>query len=720
MTTTLTDLLPTRDELDRLLVGDHDDPHRVLGAHPVPDLGTVVRTIQPGATAVWLLTGGVRHPMTAAGHGLFATAVADPVEVHRFEVHRPGSVDVVEDPYRRPPTIGAADLELIAAGRHERLWEVLGAHVHPDGVAFAVWAPNAAGVRVAGDFDSWSGRGTPMRSLGASGVWELFVPGVRPGCRYKFRVLAADGSWHEHADPLAFATEVPPANASVVTVPEHEWHDAEWLARRAGTDWRNAPMSVYEVHLGSWRRGLSYRELAEELTAYAVEMGFTHVEFLPVTEHPFGGSWGYQTTSYFAPTSRFGSPDDFRHLVDRLHAAGVGVILDWVPAHFPKDSWGLARFDGTALYEHADPRRGEHPDWGTYVFDVGRAEVRNFLVASALFWLSEMHVDGLRVDAVASMLYRDYSRRDGEWVPNAQGGREDFESVEFLRELTSAVHRSHPGAVVLAEESTTWPGVTAPVADGGLGFDFKWNMGWMHDTLEYLAHDPIDRAARHGVITFSAEYAWSERYLLPLSHDEVVHGKGSLWRRMPGDDRRRAAGLRGLLAYMWAHPGRKLLFMGGEFGQPPEWDADASLGWELLDGPGGAHHRGIQRLVADMNEHYRRDPALHAMDDSPEGFEWITADDAAHNVLAFLRLSGDGSVLACVANFAGVAHEDYPIGLPVAGRWREVLNSEAFRYGGTDGGNGVVTAGAGRWRDWPASAVLRLPALGVVWLTFDR
>ena len=715
MTTTLTDLLPYRDQLDRLLLGEHHDPHSLLGAHPV-DAGVVVRTIQPGATAVWLLAGGDRYPLAEATHGLYAGLVPA-VEDYRFEVHRGDRVEVVDDPYRRAATITGADLDLISAGRHERLWDVLGAHVHPDGVAFAVWAPNAVGVRVAGDFDGWSGRGTPMRSLGPSGVWELFVPGVRPGCRYKFRLLSGDGTWHEHADPLAFAAETPPATASVVYDSTHEWHDHEWVERRAGVDWDVEPVSVYEVHLGSWRRGLSYRELAVELTDYVVAMGFTHVEFLPATEHPFGGSWGYQTTSYFAPTSRFGSPDDFRHLVDRLHAAGIGVILDWVPAHFPRDAWALARFDGTPLYEHADPRRGEHPDWGTLVFNVGRTEVRNFLVASALYWLREMHVDGLRVDAVASMLYRDYSRQDGEWVPNADGGNEDFESVEFLRELTSAARRACPGVLLLAEESTTWPGVTRPADDDGLGFGFKWNMGWMHDTLHYLGRDPIDRAANHGEITFSAQYAWSERYLLPLSHDEVVHGKGSLWQRMPGDDQRKAAGVRGLLAYTWAHPGKQLLFMGGEIGQPWEWDADDSIGWRLLGEQNGDHHRGVQRMVADLNDLYRRRPALYTGDTTPEGFEWITSDDADHNVIAFLRHGADGSVLACVVNFAGVAHEDYRLGLPTAGIWHEVFTTDRPDYGGTGVLNDTVEAHPVHWHHQPASTTLRVPANGVLWLS---
>ncbi|MBW4717734.1 1,4-alpha-glucan branching protein GlgB [Saccharothrix obliqua] len=712
MTTVRPELLPPQEEVDRLLVGDHPDPHAVLGAHPAgPD--TVVRTLQPGATAVHVLTDHGRHPLAHVSHGLFAGFVPGEPTPYRLEVERAPRTDVVTDPYTTPPTVSDGDVALIGRGEHPRLWDVLGAHPKDDGVAFAVWAPNARGVRVAGDFDDWSGRGNPMRHLG-SGVWEVFVPGVRPGCRYKFRVLGVDGAWREHADPMASATETPPANASVVTTTRHRWTDDGWLARRAATDWHDAPISVYEVHLGSWRAGLSYRELATALGDYLVETGFTHVELMPVTEHPFGGSWGYQTTSYFAPTARFGTPDEFRHLVDHLHSLGIGVLLDWVPAHFPRDAWALARFDGTPLYEHADPRRGEHPDWGTLVFDLGRPQVRNFLVASALHWLEEYHLDGLRVDAVASMLYLDYSRRDGEWLPNEFGGRENLDAVAFLRELNTAVRTRVPGAVVIAEESTAWPGVTS--ADG-LGFGFKWNMGWMHDTLHYLRNDPVHRVHHHGEITHSVDYAWSERYMLPLSHDEVVHGKGSLWQRMPGDDHRKAAGVRTLLAYQWAHPGKQLLFMGGEFGQPWEWNADDSLAWWLLAEHGGMnYHRGIQRMVADLNATYRREPALHTLDHSPDGFAWTRADDAEHNVIAFRRIGSDGSVLVCVANFAGVPHEDYRLGLPHAGTWREVLNTDRRDYGGSGVVNDAVRATAEPLDGLPASASLRLPATGVVWL----
>ena len=532
----LRDVMASSDELEQLAGGAHHDPHSVLGAHPTLDGRTVIRTLRPEASAVTALTGGTRVPLQRLPHGVFGGIVDGAPTDYRLDVRYGNDSFVVDDPYRWLPTLGDVDLHLIGEGRHENLWEVLGAHVRSydtpggavTGTSFAVWAPNARGVRIAGDFDYWSGRAFPMRSLGSSGIWELFVPGVGDGCRYKFQILGADGTWREKADPLAFATEVPPATASVVFTSSYQWADDEWLSRRAGTNWRASPMSIYEVHNGSWRQGLSYRQLADELIEYLRETGFTHVEFLPVAEHPFGGSWGYQVSSYYAPSARFGNPDDFRYLVDRLHRAGVGVIVDWVPAHFPRDDWALGRFDGTPLYEHADPRRGEQPDWGTFVFDFGRREVRNFLVANALFWLSEFHVDGLRVDAVASMLYLDYSRRDGEWAPNVHGGRENLDAVSFLQEVNATVYKRVPGVVTVAEESTAWPSVTRPTYLGGLGFRFKWNMGWMHDTLGYISHEPIHRQYHHHEMTFSMMYAYSENYVLPISHDEVVHGKGCL------------------------------------------------------------------------------------------------------------------------------------------------------------------------------------------------
>jgi 1,4-alpha-glucan branching enzyme len=585
-----------------------------------------------------------------------------------------------------------------------------------------VWAPNARAVRVAGEWNFWDGYALPMRSLGSSGVWELFVPGLPVGSRYKFEVLTRQG-WRLHkADPLARATERPPASASVVEESSHVWGDAGWLAARAATDWLSRPMSVYEVHLGSWRRRpgegnrpLTYRELADELPAYVEAMGFTHVELLPVSEHPFGGSWGYQVSAYFAPTARHGSPDDFRALVDAFHRRGIGVIVDWVPGHFPRDEWALVHFDGTALYEHSDPRRAAHPDWGTLEFNLGRREVRSFLISSARYWLDELHVDGLRVDAVASMLYLDYGRREGEWVPNEFGGREDTDAVSFIQELNEVVHAAHPGVMMVAEESTSWPAVSRPTYLGGLGFGFKWNMGWMHDTLEYFTKDPIYRRYHQGEITFGLLYAFFENFILPLSHDEVVHGKGSLLDKMPGDRWQKAANLRALLAWMWAHPGKQLLFMGGEFGQSAEWHHDRSLDWHLLQYP---EHHGVSELVKALNTAYRAEPALWERDFSGEGFSWIDLGDVDGNVLSFLRFSADGQrVLACVANLAPVVRAGYRVGLPRPGGWREVLNTDAACFAGSGAGNGGwVSADAVPWHGQGWSAELTLPPLGVLWL----
>ena len=600
---------------------------------------------------------------------------------------------------------------------------MLGAHVRrfPSelgevrGVSFAVWAPNARAVRVVGDFNAWDGSGTSMRSLGASGVWELFLPDVGHGARYKFEIGYRDGSWHQKADPMARQTEVPPATASVVDQSSYAWEDAAWLEHRAATNPHTGPMSVYEVHLGSWRPGLSYLELAEELVAHVQRLGFTHVELMPVAEHPFGGSWGYQVTSYYAPTSRFGSPDDLRHLVDRLHRAGIGVIVDWVPGHFPKDAWALARFDGTPLYEDPDPMRGEHEEWGTLVFNYGRHEVRNFLVANALYWLQEFHVDGLRVDAVASMLYLDYSRQPGQWRPNVRGGRENLEAISFLQETNATTYRKVPGVVMIAEESTAWPGVTAPTSAGGLGFGLKWNMGWMNDTLRYLAEEPINRRYHHGELTFSLVYAFSEQFVLPLSHDEVVHGKGSLLSKMPGDRWQQLAGVRALLGYQWSHPGKQLLFMGAEFAQEAEWNEGRGLDWWLMDDPG---HAGVAALVQRLNEVYREHPALWSEDFDNRGFEWIEIADGDHNVISYLRRSADGTdVMVCIINFAGTPHEGYRVGLPAGGDWLEALNTDSPDYGGSGVGNlGRVTAEELSWNGRPASVSLRVPPLGALWL----
>jgi len=721
---------PDQATTDRLLGGAHHNPHGVLGAHPVSGGGTVVRVLRPHADEVSVLRNGDpadAHPLVKVHDaGLFSGVVDGPGGDYRIAARYGDRTDVVDDPYRWLPTLGEVDLHLIGEGRHERLWEVLGAHVRSydtasgavTGTSFAVWAPNAQGVRVTGDFDGWAGWAHPMRSLGSSGVWELFVPGVGVGMRYKFRILGQDGVWRDKADPMAFATEIAPQTASVVTALHHEWQDEEWMASRAVRQPHAEPMSVYELHLGSWRQGNGYREIAEQLVEYLDETGFTHVELLPVAEHPFGGSWGYQVTSYFAPTARFGTPDDFRFFVDHLHRHGYGVIVDWVPAHFPRDEWALARFDGTALYEHADPRRGEQPDWGTLVFDFGRSEVRNFLVANALFWFDQFHIDGLRVDAVASMLYLDYSRPDGQWLPNVHGGRENLDAVSFLQEMNATVYKDHPGVVTIAEESTAWPGVTRPTYMGGLGFGLKWNMGWMHDTLDYIGHDPIHRSYHHNQMTFSLMYAFSENYVLPISHDEVVHGKGSLWTRMPGDDWNKAANVRALLAFMWAHPGKQLLFMGQEFGQVREWSEERSLDWDLLGDP---LHGGIKTLVGDLNRAYKDHPALWTMDVSPEGFSWIDANDAAGNVLSFLRQGTDHdgrpAVLAAIANFSGQPRGDYRVGLPFAGRWKELVNTDSQSYGGSGVGNlGTVHADRTPWHGRPASAVLTLPPSGVLWL----
>lgn len=712
-----------RRDLMLLAAGAHGDPHTVLGAHAHPD-GTQISVLRPHAESVAARVGGTDHPLKSLGHGIFAGVVPYPdLMDYRIVTTYPGGQTILSaDGYRFLPTVGELDLHLIGEGRHERLWDVLGAHPRHyttldgdvDGTSFAVWAPNARGVTVIGDFDGWSGSTAPMRALGTSGVWEVFVPGVGPGALYKFRVHGADGRTIDHADPMAFATELPPATASVVTESHYTWDDQAWLDARAGTDPTQAPMSVYEVHLGSWRPGLGYRELADQLVDYVQATGYTHIELLPIAEHPFGGSWGYQVTSYYAPTARFGTPDDFRAFVDRLHKAGIGVLLDWVPAHFPRDEWALARFDGTPLYEHADPRRGEQLDWGTYVFDFGRPEVRNFLVANARYWIEEFHIDGLRVDAVASMLYLDYSRPEGGWEPNVYGGRENLEAVDFLQDLNNTVHRHHPGVVTIAEESTSWPGVTRGTDVGGLGFTMKWNMGWMHDTLGFLQRDPIHRSWHHNEITFSAMYAWSENFVLPISHDEVVHGKGTLWTRMPGDDFAKAGGVRALLAYMWGHPGKQLLFMGQDFGQFREWSHDRGLDWAELDNP---LHQGITTAVCDLNAVYRAHPALWSQDTTPGGYSWIEANDQANNVLAFLRYGADGSVVACVYNFSGAVHGEYRVGLPFAGQWTEILNTDAAEYGGSGIGNlGAVKATDEGWHGRPASATIALAPNSAVWL----
>jgi 1,4-alpha-glucan branching enzyme len=699
---------------------DLHNPHGFLGAHAAKG-GVVVRAFRPAATRVVVRPHGVELHETDGGVWEGVVEGADLPLSYELEVAYPdGQTFTLRDPYAFLPTVGELDIHLAAEGRHEQLYERLGAHPREvDGVvgtSFAVWAPSARSVSVVGDFNSWDGRLHPMRSLGASGIWELFVPGVESGTRYKYELRTQDGSLRLKADPVAFATEVPPNNASIVWAPSHRWSDEEWLAERAQSEPQHGPMSIYEVHLGSWRRTLdgqtlSYRELASELARYVTDLGFTHVELLPVMEHPFSGSWGYQVTGYFAPTARFGTPDDFGAFVDHLHSCGIGVILDWVPAHFPRDDWALARFDGTALYEHDDPRRGAHPDWGTLVFNLGRNEVRNFLLSNALYWLREQHVDGLRVDAVASMLYLDYSRNEGEWIPNRFGGREDLDAVQFLKDLNEVVYGRESGVISAAEESTAWPGVSRPTYLGGLGFGFKWNMGWMHDTLDYFQREPVHRRFHHHQLTFSLMYAFSENFILPLSHDEVVHRKRSLVQKMPGDRWQQLANLRALYAYMWAHPGKKLLFMGGELAQEREWDHAGSLDWHLLEDAG---HAGVQSLVRDLNRLYREESALHEVDFDSAGFRWLEPNDADANVLAFARLpEGTGRPVVCVCNLSPVPRQGYRLGLPRGGRWRELLNTDSTFYGGSDVGNlGGISADGRPWGGPPPKPPLRQPPRG--------
>ncbi|MER7488049.1 1,4-alpha-glucan branching enzyme [Streptomyces sp. NPDC126497] len=711
---------PALDPVDRgrLLAGAHHDPHALLGAHPVPG-GIAFRALRPFAREVSVIVDGARTPLVPEGDGLFSRVLplaAIPAYTLAVAYEDDEAVET-HDPYRFLPALGELDLHLIGEGRHEELWTALGAHpmTHQGvtGTRFTVWAPNALGVRVAADFTHWDGTAFPMRSLGSSGVWELFLPGVGEGTCYKFEIHSRHGHRFLKADPMARRTEAPPNTASVVTASHYEWGDAEWFARRAATPVHEAPFSVYEVHLPSWRPGLTYRELAEQLPAYVKDLGFTHVELMPVAEHPFGPSWGYQVTGFYAPTARLGTPDDFRYLVDALHRAGIGVIMDWVPAHFPKDDWALARFDGEPLYEPGDSRRAEHPDWGTYTFDFARTEVRNFLVANAVYWCQEFHIDGLRVDAVASMLYLDYSREEGGWEPNAYGGREDLAAMAFLQEMNATVYRRCPGVVTIAEESTAWGGVTRPTDTGGLGFGLKWNMGWMHDSLEYVAHEPVHRKYHHHEMTFAMVYAYSENYVLPISHDEVVHGKQALVSKMPGDWWQRRATVRAYLGFMWAHPGKQLLFMGQEFAQGAEWSEQQGPEWWLLDE--GYHsagdHRGVRDLVRDLNARYRATPALWQRDTDPSGFRWVAVDAADDNVFAFLRYDAGGRPLLAVSNFSPVVRHDYPlaVGDDVIA-WQEVLNTDAAHYGGGNVTNpDPVKPEDGRVR-------LTLPPLATVWL----
>ncbi|GGQ34401.1 1,4-alpha-glucan branching protein GlgB [Streptomyces mutabilis] len=710
---------PPLDPTDRgrLLAGAHHDPHALLGAHPVPG-GVAFRALRPFAREVSVVVDGERHALVSDGDGLFSGVLPSrEIPAYTLVVAYEEGEQETHDPYRFLPALGDLDLHLITEGRHEQLWRALGAHpmTHEGvrGTRFTVWAPNAQGVRVAADFTHWDGTAFPMRSMGSSGVWELFLPGVGEGTRYKFEIHSRYGQRFLKADPMARAAEEPPNTASVVTSSEYEWGDSEWMRTRGDTPVHEAPFSVYEVHLPSWRPELTYRELADVLPAYVKDLGFTHVELMPVAEHPYGPSWGYQVTGFYAPTARLGSPDDFRYLVDALHRAGIGVIMDWVPAHFPKDDWALARFDGDPLYEPGDERRATHPDWGTYTFDFARTEVRNFLVANAVYWCEEFHIDGLRVDAVASMLYLDYSRDSGQWEPNQYGGREDLAAMAFLQEMNATVYRRCPGVVTIAEESTAWGGVTRPTDTGGLGFGLKWNMGWMHDSLEYVAHEPVHRKYHHHEMTFSMVYAYSENYVLPISHDEVVHGKQALVSKMPGDWWQRRANVRAYLGFMWAHPGKQLLFMGQEFGQGAEWSEKQGPEWWLLDE--GYHsagdHRGVQDLVRALNTRYGRTPALWERDTDPAGFRWVAVDAAEDNVFAFLRFGADGAPLLAVSNFSPVVRHEYVLAVgDYATAWQEVLNTDSEDFGGS----GVVNPDPVK----PENGIIRitLPPLATVWL----
>ncbi|MBO4168469.1 1,4-alpha-glucan branching protein GlgB [Cereibacter azotoformans] len=715
------DLVPESD-VAAIMRGTHGDPFGVLGMHGGGGAPLSVRVFAPQAAEVRVLDGAGQPVATLdriGAEGFFAGIVpGDEPFAYRLRFCSGPHEWEAEDPYRFPAVLGELDEYLMGEGRHYQLYTRLGAHPVTlegvEGVSFAVWAPSARRVSVVGAFNAWDGRRHPMRKRIGVGVWELFIPGLQVGDLYKYEILGPSGERLPlKSDPLSFAQEAPPATASLVHgLPEPDWHDAGWMQERASRQDRSAPISIYEVHAGSWKLGLDYDAQAEELATYVREMGFTHVEFLPISEHPFTGSWGYQPIGLFAPTARFGPPEGFARLVDRLHREGIGVILDWVPAHFPSDAHGLANFDGTHLYDHADPRQGFHRDWNTQIYNFGRQEVANFLQASALFWLDRYHVDALRVDAVASMLYLDYSRNAGEWVPNRHGGRENLEAIDFLRAVNERVRIDHPGCITIAEESTAFPQVSRPVQEGGLGFGFKWNMGWMHDTLGYFRRDPIHRRHHQNDLTFGMVYAFSEDFVLPLSHDEVVHGKGSLIGQMAGDRWQKFANLRAYFGFMWAHPGKKLLFMGGEFAQEREWNHDASLDWHLLDDPA---HSGMKRLVADLNREYRRLPALHRMDCDPEGFEWIDAGDTENSVLSFLRKApGEKPVLA-VCNLTPVVRSDYRIGVPQGGEWREILNSDAAIYGGSDVGNpGSLQAEEVSWHGRPFSVRLTLPPLATI------
>jgi 1,4-alpha-glucan branching enzyme len=711
--------------LDKLIHLRHSNPHQVLGP-TIDSKGVTIRTYCPGADQIEVVTVSKKKFVMQRIHdsGVFETVLPKAAKIpsYRFNIQSGSEVKTIRDPYSFPPTIGELDLHLFAEGKHEQVYKRLGAHVmkigRVSGVAFSVWAPQAAGVSVVGDFNGWDGRFHAMRMLGNSGVWEIFVPDLAPGSLYKFEIRRRRGLPFLKADPYAQYTEQPPNTSSIVYQSNYSFNDSAWRTSRTIGEHFRKTLSIYEVHFGSWRRQLeeanrpfTYREMAYALADYAVEMGFSHIEFLPLKEHPYGPSWGYQVSYYYAPSARYGMPDDFRFLIDHLHQRGIGVIMDWVPAHFPKDAFALGRFDGSALYEHLDPRKGEHPDWGTYIFNYGRNEVRNFLIANALYWFKEFHIDGLRVDAVASMLYLDYSRKEGEWLPNKFGGRENLEAISFLKELNEITHRECPGTIMIAEESTSWPAVSHPVYSGGLGFDFKWNMGWMHDTLKYFQTDPLFRGGNHNALTFGLLYAWTENFILPFSHDEVVHMKGSLLNKMPGSNDQKFANLRALYAYMWAHPGKKLLFMGGEFGQWREWTETESLDWHLLE---DSFHHGVQVLLRDLNKTYVVRPSLWEADGEASGFEWLDVNNASENIVAFVRKSPSGKHLVCIGNFSALDKKGYRLLLPEAGEYQLVINSDNDIYGGV--GQSVAQVIVAQPGDQGRSfATLDLPALTTLW-----
>jgi 1,4-alpha-glucan branching enzyme len=734
------------DELNRFLSGTHSDPFRILGPHRLGD-DLVIRVFRPDVEKIAVVLD--RESRDDRGSGILSESPIEAEKIHRdgfFCATVPkatrdlayqlrlkywdGSERIVGDPYRYGPIMGEVDLHLFGEGQHWKIYEKFGGHLrnidNEAGVYFAVWAPNAQRVSVVGDFNNWDGRVHPMRKLLGAGVWELFVPGVREGAHYKFEIRTPSGALLLKSDPFAFFSQHGTATASLVfNLERYRWSDGQWMESRRGKNWPQSPISIYEVHLGSWRRKieegnrqLSYLEFAETLLPYALEMGYTHIELLPIAEHPFEGSWGYQVTNYYAPTSRFGTPDELRHFIDKCHQAGIGVIMDWVPAHFPKDAHALAEFDGTDLYEHMDPRQGEQQDWGTLIFNFGRNEVRNFLIGNALFWLDKYHIDGLRVDAVASMLYLDYSRKPGQWIPNVFGGRENLDAIYFLKRFNEICYEKFPGIMTIAEESTAWPGVSRPTYLGGLGFGFKWNMGWMHDFLEYMSLDPIFRRFHHGNITFSLLYAFHENFILVLSHDEVVYGKRSLLSKMPGDEWQKFANLRMFYAWMYGQPGKKLLFMGGEFGQWNEWNHDTSLDWQLLDLPS---HDGLRRLVQHLNYIYKSEPALWQQDDTYKGFEWIDFHDADNSVVSFMRKSREGEIVVFVVNATPVVRYDYRLGVPHAGFYREIINTDAETYGGSNVGNyGGMRSEDRPWMAREHSILIHLPPLATLAFKLEK